>query len=204
MPFDYSQENYTQLLWAFEGGTSYYDNLLVRRAGLMSPPRYLTRLGETLTALHATPGPQGADAGRRRRSPPGSSTTGRTRTRRTAPSRYYLKGEVVCLLLDLEIRRATRDAQEPRRRDAAALEALRRRRGVPEDGVEAAAAEVAGRDLQAFFDRALRSTDELDYSVLQHVGLEARFRVRESPNDKGGSRAAGEGGTSEAARAGWA
>ncbi|HLL52802.1 MAG TPA: M61 family peptidase, partial [Myxococcaceae bacterium] len=51
VPFDYSQESYTTLLWAFEGGTSYYDNLMVRRAGLMAPQRYLTRFGETLTAL---------------------------------------------------------------------------------------------------------------------------------------------------------
>jgi predicted metalloprotease with PDZ domain len=33
VPFDYGGENYTRLLWAFEGITSYYDNLLVRRAG---------------------------------------------------------------------------------------------------------------------------------------------------------------------------
>jgi predicted metalloprotease with PDZ domain len=54
VPFDYSQENYTTLLWAFEGMTSYYDNLFVRRAGLMSANRYLNRLGETLTTLHTT------------------------------------------------------------------------------------------------------------------------------------------------------
>ena len=36
--------------------TSYYDNLFIRRAGLMSAQRYLTRLGETLTMLHSTPG----------------------------------------------------------------------------------------------------------------------------------------------------
>jgi len=62
--------------------------------------------------------------------------------------------------------------------------------------VEAAASEVAGKYLSAFFDRALRTTEELDYSVFSHVGLEVRFRTRESPNDKGGSpapRAKGDG-----------
>src|SRR5258708_14335120 len=44
VPFDYTQESYTSLLWAFEGSTSYYDNLLVRRAGLMSSSRYPTPL----------------------------------------------------------------------------------------------------------------------------------------------------------------
>ena len=60
-------------------------------------------------------------------------------------------------------------------------------RGVPEPAVEAAASEVAGRDLSPFFDRALRSTEELDLSVLSHVGLEARTRIRESAADKGGT-----------------
>src|SRR6266851_181649 len=56
VPFNYGEESYTGLLWAFEGITSYYDNLLVRRAGLMSAARYLARLGEAVTSLHATPG----------------------------------------------------------------------------------------------------------------------------------------------------
>ena len=55
--------------------------------------------------------------------------------------------------------------------------------GVPEDGVEKAAAEVAEKDLTPFFDRALRSTEELDYSVFSHVGLEVRFRMRESTSE---------------------
>ena len=53
--------------------------------------------------------------------------------------------------------------------------------------MEAAASEVAGADLTPFFDRALRSTDELDTSVLEHVGLRARTRIRESGGDKGGT-----------------
>ncbi|HLL55560.1 MAG TPA: PDZ domain-containing protein, partial [Myxococcaceae bacterium] len=99
---------------------------------------------------------------------------------------YYVKGEIVCALLDLEIRRAT--ANERSLDDVMRL--LWRRHGdgsgVPEDGVEQAASEVAGVDLTPFFDRTLRSTEELDYSVFAHVGLEVRLRPRESPSDKGG------------------
>jgi len=186
VPFDYSQETYTQLLWAFEGGTSYYDNLLVRRAALMSPQRYLTRLGESLTSLHATPGRKQMCLGDAsylswvKHYRPDENTVN------TAIS-YYLKGEIACLLLDLTLRRLTKDAKS--------LDDVMRLMwkrwgdgsGVPEDGVEAAATEVAGQSLKHFFDRTVRSTEELDYSVLSHVGLEARFRVRESANDKGGS-----------------
>jgi predicted metalloprotease with PDZ domain len=55
VPFDYSGENYTRLLWAFEGITSYYDNLLVRRAGRMSPAR------GGLLRPRRDPRPEGAD-----------------------------------------------------------------------------------------------------------------------------------------------
>jgi predicted metalloprotease with PDZ domain len=186
VPFDYEKESYTQLLWAFEGGTSYYDNLLVRRAGLMTTSRYLTRLGESLTALHATPG--------RKVMPLGDASflawVKHYRPDENSPNSaisYYLKGEIVCVLLDLTIRQLTRDAKS----FDDVLRLLWQRygdgSGVPEDGVEKAATEVAGQSLQAFFDRAIRGTDELDYSVFSHVGLDARLRVRESSNDKGGS-----------------
>ncbi len=155
-----------------------------RRADAHS--RYLPRLGETLTALHTTPG-------RKVMSLTDASFFSWTKhyrpdenTPNTAIS-YYLKGEIVCLLLDLHLRKLTKDQKS--------LDDVMRllwakysdEKGVPEDGVEKAAAEVAGSDLSAFFNLALRSTEELDYSVFSHVGLEAKFRTRESANDKGGS-----------------
>ncbi|WP_224369240.1 M61 family metallopeptidase [Hyalangium versicolor] len=194
VPFDYSQENYTTLLWAFEGMTSYYDNLFVRRAGLMSAGRYLARLGETLTTLHGTPG-------RRVQTLADASLMSWIKHYRpdensaNSAISYYLKGEVVCALLDLEIRRATSDSKGL----DDVMRLLWQRHGdgtgVPEDGIEAAVREVAGKDLMPFFDKAVRSTEELDYSVFSHVGLEVGFRVRETNNDKGGtppSRKSGE------------
>ncbi len=186
VPFRYDQENYTTLLWAFEGGTSYYDSLLVRRAGLMSAQRYLTRLGETMTALHTTPGRNVMpllDASwlswvkyyRADEHTPNSAIS------------YYVKGEVVCLLLDLHIRKLTDNQKSLDDVMRALWAAYGDGSGVPEDGVERAAEEVAGQSLRSFFDAALRGTGELDYSVLSHVGLEAKFRVRESATDKGGS-----------------
>ncbi len=186
VPFDYAQENYTELLWWFEGGTSYYDTLLTRRAGLMSGARFLTRLGESLSVLHGTPG--------RRVLPLAEASLiswvkhyrPDENTPNTAIS-YYLKGEIVCALLDLTLRQATGDRKSLD--DVARLlwQRYGDESGVPEDGVEAAAAEVAGTPLRDFFQRALRSTEELDYAPFAHVGLEVRFRTRESAGDKGGT-----------------
>ena len=186
VPFNYAQESFTTLLWHFEGGTSYFDNLLVRRAGLMSAGAYLARLGESLTSLHGTPG-------RKVQTLSEASLVAWIKHYRpdensaNSAISYYLKGEIVCWLLDLHVRRATSDARSLD--DVVRLLWTRYGdgRGVPEDGVEAAAEEVAGCSLKTFFDASLRTTGELDYSVLSHVGLEARFRARESTSDRGGT-----------------
>jgi len=158
----------------------------VRRAGLMSAGAYLARLGESLTSLHGTPG-------RKVQTLSEASLVAWIKHYRpdensgNSAISYYLKGEIVCWLLDLHVRRATSDARSLD--DVVRLLWTRYGdgRGVPEDGVEAAAEEVAGCSLRTFFDASLRTTGELDYSVLSHVGLEARFRARESTSDRGGT-----------------
>ncbi|WHZ10522.1 MAG: Putative protease [Burkholderiaceae bacterium] len=54
--YDYARENYTELLWFFEGFTSYYDELLLRRAGLIDDAAYLKLLGKTVNQTLQTPG----------------------------------------------------------------------------------------------------------------------------------------------------
>ncbi len=54
--YDYTRENYTELLWFFEGFTSYYDDLVLRRTGLIDEARYLKLLAKTLNNVLGTPG----------------------------------------------------------------------------------------------------------------------------------------------------
>src|SRR5690554_280483 len=54
--YDYSNENYTDLLWVMEGFTSYYDELILRRAGFYSEQEYLDRFKSTLNFVEGTPG----------------------------------------------------------------------------------------------------------------------------------------------------
>jgi predicted metalloprotease with PDZ domain len=54
--YDYSRENYTQLLWFFEGFTSYYDDLLLRRAGVIDDATYVKLLNKTINQVLQTPG----------------------------------------------------------------------------------------------------------------------------------------------------
>src|SRR5207248_6323392 len=55
-PFDYTQENYTRLLWVAEGITSYYADLVLRRAGLVSESEFLASTARSFQSLQDTPG----------------------------------------------------------------------------------------------------------------------------------------------------
>ena len=102
---DYTRENHTQLLWFFEGFTSYYDDLLLLRAGLIDAPRYLKLVAKTASGVLATPG-------RRQQSLAEASFDAWTKYYRSdentpnATVSYYTKGSLVALALDLSLRAA--------------------------------------------------------------------------------------------------
>ena len=110
--YDYSQENYTELLWFFEGFTSYYDDLLLRRASLIDDTTYLKLLGKTVNQVLQTPG-------RKLQSVAQASFDAWVKYYRqdentpNATVSYYSKGALVALCLDLALRqegRTTLDA----------------------------------------------------------------------------------------------
>jgi predicted metalloprotease with PDZ domain len=101
--YDYSRENYTPLLWFFEGFTSYYDDLLLRRAGLIDDATYVKLLGKAINQVQQTPGRQvqtvaqaSLDAWvkyyRQDENTPNATVS------------YYTKGSLVALCLDLTLR----------------------------------------------------------------------------------------------------
>jgi predicted metalloprotease with PDZ domain len=186
-PYDLKQENYTRLLWAFEGITSYYDDLLLRRAGLISEAGYLETLARTITQVVR-------GAGRLKQTLEDSSFDAWIKYYRmdentpNAVVSYYQKGSLAALCVDLLIRSRTNG----RRSLDHVMRALWRRHGptgvgVEEDGIERLAEEVTGLRLRSFFDKALRSTEELPLaSLLRTVGVDMTLRPAESANDRGG------------------
>ena len=101
--FDYSQENYTELLWFFEGFTSYYDELLLRRAGLIDDAQYLDLLCKTANQVMQTPG-------RKVQAVAQASFDAWVKYYRPEPNTanatvsYYTKGALVALCFDLVLR----------------------------------------------------------------------------------------------------
>ncbi len=188
-PFDYSQENYTRLLWVFEGITSYYDTLLVRRAGLATPAAYFKHVATNIGKLLQTPG-------RLRQSLADASFDTWIKFYRQnehSPNvlvSYYNKGELVAMLLDLYVRDRTdgkvslddimRSLWSRHESDGA---------GIDEQGFERVAAEVSGLDLRAFFRKAVHSASELDFGkAFEPFGLNLVTKAKGSDDDNGEGR----------------
>ena len=55
-PFDFERENMSGELWFAEGFTSYYDDLMIRRAGIYSDEEYVESLAGTVIATINAPG----------------------------------------------------------------------------------------------------------------------------------------------------
>jgi predicted metalloprotease with PDZ domain len=164
-PFDYTQENYTRLLWVAEGITSYYENILLRRAGLMTDKEYLDGLTRDIQALQRVPG-------RREMSVEEASFDAWIKYYRpdenaiNSSVSYYDKGAILGALLDLEIRRRSNNAR--------ALDDVlrylynefykRERNYTPED-FQRVCEQMAGGSLDDFFRRFVRGREELDYNT---------------------------------------
>lgn len=107
-PFDYQNENYTRDLWTVEGVTSYYENIGLLRADLLTPERFIGLLADSIKVLESIPG-------RRLHSLEDASLNAWVKlyrpdenTRNSSIS-YYLKGELVCFMLDAKIRSETQN-----------------------------------------------------------------------------------------------
>lgn len=176
--FDYEKENYTSALWIAEGFTSYYDSLLVRRAGVSTQQEYLEHLANELYTLQTTPGRKAitlADA----------SWDAWIRLYQESDDlhnsnvSYYGKGAVVAWLLDTKIRQSTGGK---RSLDDVMRLAYQRfaQTGYEPKQIEALASEVGGKDLSPFFRQAVYGTEELPIAeALTYWGL--KWDDREKP-----------------------
>ena len=188
-PYDTTTENYTHLLWLFEGFTSYYDDLMVRRVGLVTEADYLKVLGRRLTQLIRLPGAQlqsAADASF-------DAWIKYYRADENAPNSqfsYYLRGSFIALALDLMLReRAANDATAPTLDDVMRglwLEFGESGVGVPEDAC-ALFSRLTRMDLTDFFARNIDGTDDPDWAaLLAPFGISYRLRATASASDRGG------------------
>lgn len=173
-PFDYSNENYTKLLYVSEGFTSYYDQYLLRRANFYTEEEFLKVLGDEITYVENLPGNKVQPVSQ-------SSFNAWIKAYRrdenyhnTAIS-YYSKGSLVALILDIEIRKHTNDEKN--------LDHLMQylynefhvklQRGFSSKEFEKAVSDLLEKDMTNFFNTYVHGTATLEYNkYLDYLGLE--------------------------------
>ena len=175
VPYDLSREAYTTLLWVFEGFTSYYDEKLVHEAGLVSSEAYARALGENLTQhlsmtgrLRQSLAESSFDAWIKYYKPDGN--------RPNAVVSYYVKGGLVAMALDVEIRRQSKNERSLddvlRYAYAQALEAGLDYAGVDEDYIGELIWEATGVDMTEQLQAWVYGCEEPDYvNVLKAMGM---------------------------------
>ncbi len=180
--FDYTKESPTRLLWWMEGTTDYFSDLVLRRANLYSPRRYLEEEAKMAKNVLDAPGRGSLSLEELSQVAWTDYYFPYEETPNQSVS-YYYKGHLVSLCLDLEIRH--------RSETAASLETVLRTlwneygkpgRGVGEDELQSIAERATGLDLAEFFARYVRGTAEVDLDRFsRYAGL--TFGAKPRPAD---------------------
>ncbi len=175
-PYDLRVENYTSLLWLFEGFTSYYDDLMLLRSGIIDQAAYFKLVAKSINNVLR-------GSGRSKQSVAESSFDAWSKYYRqdeNAPNAivsYYTKGALIALALDLTIRTETKGKKSLD--DVMRALWLRygqdfyahgkqagKLTGITEQEAEAIVDEVSGLKLKRFFDRYVRGTEDLPLAKL--------------------------------------
>jgi predicted metalloprotease with PDZ domain len=171
--FDYERENYTPSLWFSEGTTSYYDLLIPCHAGIYNEHEFLSELSNEITRYLITPGrlvqplsESSFDAWIKLYRPDANSTN--------SQMSYYLKGEMVTLLLDLLIRDRTQGTKSFDNVLVMMWEQFGKAEiGFTEAQLKNIIESIAGQDLTDFYDRYIHGVEELPFNnYLAPLGIE--------------------------------
>ena len=168
--YDYENEVYTSSLWIAEGITSYYEDLLLVRAGLISDADFLARMSKNLESTQRAEGRKvqslsesSFDTWIKFYRPDENSSNTRIS--------YYSKGAVVAMLLDAEIRVATNGEKSL---DDVMREMYSRHleKGFRPADFRATVDSVTGEDFSDWFARHIDSAQEVDLAVLKKMGVD--------------------------------
>ncbi|HCN83709.1 MAG TPA: peptidase M61, partial [Sphingobacteriaceae bacterium] len=172
-PFDYDNENYTPNLWIAEGFTSYFDNMVMHRAGFHTPEKYLDLLTTSINAVENQPG--------NRIQPVSESSLEAwikyyrpNENSRNSSVSYYEKGSLIALLFDLEIINATKGQKS--------LDDLMKgmydeyyknqKRGYMDAEFKAMAEKLSGKSFDKIYNDYINGTQPIDYNTyLEYAGM---------------------------------
>jgi len=178
-PFDYDRENYTTMLWEAEGFTSYYQDLLVKRAGLMNAEQYFATLTNNISAYENSPGHLFQSAAQ-------SSVDTWIRGDNAANTTisYYNKGPAIGAMLDYKIRAETnnRESLDDVMRALYHEYFEQKKRGFTDGEFRAVCERIAGVPLSELFDDYVATNKPVDYAkYFALAGLKIDTELRGQP-----------------------
>ncbi|HEX7614708.1 MAG TPA: PDZ domain-containing protein [Thermoanaerobaculia bacterium] len=182
-PFDYDRENYTDMLWVSEGFTVYYEDRILLRSGFYSVEEYLERLRVVLSRLEN-------DTGHRYTSVAEGSFNvwsgyfGHNEHQMNTGVSFYDKGCALAALLDLAIRRETKNQKslDDVMRTLYRTFYKEKKRGFTDGEFRAACERIAGAPLPEIFDVYVKTSADIDYArYFARAGLEIDVQPREQP-----------------------
>lgn len=164
-PFDYENENYTTMLWMAEGFTSYYEKLILLKAGIITPEKFLAENLENINQIENQAGNQVQSVAEASL----DAWIKAYRPNENSPNSiisYYVKGAVLALLLDWEI---IQNTQGERNLDdfmcmMYAHYYKKLDSGFSEKELKAGLEEIAGKNLTDFFEEYVYNVAKIDYS----------------------------------------
>jgi predicted metalloprotease with PDZ domain len=184
-PFDYSAENYTRALWVAEGLTSYYENQILRRAGIFSVSEFLEEMAEPINYVKSlpsskvqTPEESSFDTWIRYYKPDENSPN-------VSPS-YYRQGAVLGMMLDLQTRISTGCSKslDDAMRMVYSETYLREGRGYTDEEFKQACSKVSGGSTDEVFRKYVHGREEADFDAyLQYAGLQLIPKAPPAAND---------------------
>lgn len=180
-PFEYTEENYTRMHWLTEGLTSFMDEILVLRSGLITLKEYLSMQTKNLNRYFSIPG-------KKFHSLEDSSFNAWIKLYRpdensnNSSISYYLKGGLVFSALHFELKKIGKSIND-------LLNSLWDRYksnpevGVTKEEVLKMIENISSKEIAEMFDQRLTTTEDIDFeSYYDQFGMEFIWEQTEKPS----------------------
>ena len=190
-PFDYDNENYTTNLWVAEGFTSYYENKYMHRAGFNDDATFVNDLAGAIGTVTNTPGAKYQSAASSSYDAWIIGYRPNENSKNNSIS-YYSKGEVIGILMDLEIINATKGAKSlDDVMKAMYLQCKTLKRGYTDAEFKAMVEKISGISFTNFWAKYVNGVDDAEYvKYFDYAGIDVA--TENATPDKPVSGAAGQ------------
>ncbi len=183
-PFDYDKENYTSLLWVMEGFTSYYDELIMRRAGLMSQEEFISKIQNSINYVEGSVGSRVQSVAHAsfdawiKAYRPNENSSNTTMT-------YYSRGQIIAAVFDLMIvdKYKGKKCLDDFMRYVYVKYAKELKRGITDQEFKQELEKFLEMDLAIFYAKYIDGTEIIPYAeYFSKVGIDVIYSGSKKPS----------------------